>query len=37
MSDDTIHTGIFGLDEMISGGFPKERIILILGGPGAGK
>ena len=33
----TIPTGIEGLDEMISGGFPKGRVILILGGPGAGK
>jgi len=34
---ETIPTGIYGLDEMVSGGFPKGRIILILGGPGAGK
>jgi KaiC/GvpD/RAD55 family RecA-like ATPase len=34
---DTVPTGIYGLDEMISGGFPKQRIILVLGGPGAGK
>jgi circadian clock protein KaiC len=34
---DTVPSGIFGLDEMISGGFPKHRIILVLGGPGAGK
>ena len=33
----TVPSGIFGLDEMISGGFPKNRIILVLGGPGAGK
>ena len=34
---DTVPSGIYGLDEMMSGGFPKNRIILILGGPGAGK
>ena len=30
-------TGIEGLDEMISGGFPKDRVILVFGGPGTGK
>lgn len=30
-------TGVTGLDEMISGGFPKGRVILVVGGPGAGK
>ena len=34
---ETVRTGIYGLDEMVSGGFPKERIVLILGSPGAGK
>ncbi len=34
---ETVQTGIYGLDEMMSGGFPKNRIVLILGGPGAGK
>ena len=34
---ETVQTGIYGLDEMMGGGFPKNRIILILGGPGAGK
>ena len=33
----TIPTGAEGLDEMISGGFPKGRVILVIGGPGAGK
>jgi len=33
----TIPTGVPGLDELISGGFPKGRVILVLGGPGAGK
>jgi circadian clock protein KaiC len=30
-------TGVQGLDEMLGGGFPEETIILICGGPGAGK
>ncbi len=30
-------TGIQGLDELVSGGFPKGRVILVAGGPGAGK
>jgi KaiC/GvpD/RAD55 family RecA-like ATPase len=32
-----VPTGIEGLDEMISGGFPKDRVILVFGGPGTGK
>jgi KaiC/GvpD/RAD55 family RecA-like ATPase len=32
-----VATGIPGLDELISGGFPEGRIILVVGGPGAGK
>lgn len=32
-----VHSGVDGLDELISGGFPKGRIILVLGGPGTGK
>lgn len=30
-------TGVVGLDELISGGFPRGRVILVLGGPGTGK
>jgi len=30
-------SGIEGLDELIGGGFPRGRVILVLGGPGAGK
>jgi circadian clock protein KaiC len=30
-------TGVEGLDELISGGFPIGRVILVLGGPGTGK
>ncbi len=33
----TVPTGIPGLDELISGGFPKGRVVLVLGGPGSGK
>lgn len=32
-----INTGIGGLDELIGGGFPEGRVILIIGGPGTGK
>jgi KaiC/GvpD/RAD55 family RecA-like ATPase len=32
-----VHTGVEGLDELVGGGFPKGRIVLLLGGPGAGK
>lgn len=32
-----IATGISGLDELIGGGFPEGRVILVIGGPGTGK
>ncbi len=32
-----VPTGVEGLDELISGGFPRGRVILLLGGPGSGK
>jgi KaiC/GvpD/RAD55 family RecA-like ATPase len=32
-----VSTGIAGLDEMLGGGFPPNRIILVRGGPGSGK
>ena len=32
-----IKTGIPGLDELVYGGFPEGRCVLILGGPGSGK
>jgi len=32
-----VETGIPGLDEMLQGGFPGERMILVMGGPGTGK
>lgn len=34
---ESVLTGIEGLDELISGGFPRGRVILVLGGPGTGK
>jgi len=37
VSVSTVPSGIEGLDELISGGFPKNRVILVIGGPGAGK
>ena len=30
-------TGVPGLDEMLGGGFPQGRVVLVLGEPGAGK
>jgi len=30
-------TGINGLDELVGGGFPEGRVILVIGGPGSGK
>ena len=30
-------TGISGLDDLVGGGFPKGRAILVIGGPGTGK
>ena len=32
-----VATGIPGLDELVGGGIPKGRVILIIGGPGTGK
>jgi KaiC/GvpD/RAD55 family RecA-like ATPase len=32
-----VPTGVKGLDEMLDGGFPKGRVILLCGGPGTGK
>jgi len=34
---ESVPTGVPGLDELISGGFPRGRVILVLGGPGTGK
>jgi KaiC/GvpD/RAD55 family RecA-like ATPase len=30
-------TGVSGLDELLSGGYPQGRVVLIIGGPGSGK
>ena len=30
-------TGIDGLDELLGGGIPRGRCILVIGGPGTGK
>jgi circadian clock protein KaiC len=30
-------TGVQGLDELMNGGFPEGRVILVIGGPGSGK
>lgn len=32
-----ISTGVSGLDEMLGGGLPRNRIVLVRGGPGSGK
>jgi KaiC/GvpD/RAD55 family RecA-like ATPase len=32
-----VETGISGLDNMLHGGFPEGRMILVMGGPGTGK
>jgi len=32
-----VPTGVKGFDELIEGGFPNETLVLIAGGPGAGK
>jgi len=32
-----VNTGVEGLDELLGGGLPKGRIVLVLGGPGTGK
>ncbi len=37
MAIERVKTGIYGLDELIQGGFPKGRTILISGGCGTGK
>ena len=34
---DRVPTGIKGLDELLGGGFPDGRCILVVGSPGSGK
>ena len=36
-TSERVLSGIPGLDEILHGGFPRGRVILILGGPGTGK
>ena len=32
-----VETGVQGLDDLLNGGFPEGRVILVIGGPGCGK
>lgn len=34
---ETSPTGVKGLDELMNGGIPKGRVVLLVGGPGSGK
>jgi circadian clock protein KaiC len=34
---DAVQTGVQGLDELIGGGIPQNRTVLVVGGPGTGK
>ena len=33
----TVSTGIAGLDDVLRGGFPRNRLYLVQGDPGVGK
>ena len=37
MKMSVLNSGIPGLDEMLGGGIPEDRVILVIGGPGSGK
>ena len=37
MKSEYVQSGIPGLDELLGGGYPRSRVILITGGPGSGK
>jgi KaiC/GvpD/RAD55 family RecA-like ATPase len=37
MKTEHVPTGIPGLDDLLAGGYPRGRVILITGGPGSGK
>lgn len=37
LSKNKVATGVQGLDELVGGGFPEGRIVLVVGGPGTGK
>jgi circadian clock protein KaiC len=34
---DTVSTGVDGLDDVLGGGLPRGRSLLLSGGPGTGK
>ncbi len=37
MKSEHVPSGIPGLDELLGGGYPRGRVILVTGGPGSGK
>jgi len=37
MNAEHVPTGVSGLDDLLGGGYPRGRVILITGGPGTGK
>lgn len=37
MKSEHVPTGIPGLDDLLGGGYPRGRVILVTGGPGSGK
>ena len=37
MKSENVPSGITGLDDLLGGGYPRGRVILITGGPGSGK
>jgi KaiC/GvpD/RAD55 family RecA-like ATPase len=37
VESERVRSGIPGLDEILNGGFPRGRVILVMGSPGAGK
>lgn len=37
MSEDRAQTGISGLDDLLNGGIPRGRVVLVMGDPGSGK
>ncbi|MEM3400063.1 MAG: ATPase domain-containing protein [Candidatus Micrarchaeia archaeon] len=37
MAIERVKTGVEGLDDILGGGFPKKRSIIVAGGPGTGK
>lgn len=37
MKTEYVPSGIAGLDDLLGGGYPRSRVILVTGGPGSGK